>query len=227
MLLITILSTIILICILLFPSIKYLYHLISLGKKKLEEQQSQTKEIHSKKSDLSTSILGKSKFNLCQPLPIAATTVAKELIIEEDGHNFATDENQTPMDIDIPLEKEPEEEDYFDEDEEAIELEEMFGKDVCFAAGIDINDLDKVKHVIETPSPDAKEKQEAGKVLYENKETDMFEQLASGKTKVSSIISNLIDIHIALHLKEKGEFVDQSNEFDELKNFDVNMFLKN
>ena len=223
MLLITILAAVLLIGILLFPSIKHLYDLINLGKKKLEEQQ----EIHSEKTNLSLSILGKSKFSLCQPLPTATTPMAKEPIIETDERNFADEENQTPMDIDIPLEKEPEVEDDFDEDEEAIELEEMFGKDVCFAAGVDINDLGKVKYVIETPSPDEEEKQEAGKILYENKETDMFEQLASGKSKASSIISNLIDLHIALQQKEKGEFEDNNNESDELKNFDINMFLGN
>lgn len=224
MLLTTILAAVLLICILLFPSVKHLYDLINLGKKKLEEQQ----EGHSEKKDLSTSILGKSKFSLCQPLPTATTPTAKEPIIEKDEHNFADEKNQTPMDIDIPLEKEPKLDDDIDEDEEAIELEEMLGKGVCFATGVDITDLGKIKHVIESPFPRLEEQQNAGRILYENKETDMFEQLASGKTKVSSIITNLIDLHIALHLKEKGEFDNQNNaESDELKNFDVNLFLGN
>lgn len=226
MLLITILAAIILICILLFPMVKHLFHLINLGKKKLEEQQ--TESNRTEKSDLSPSILGKSKFSLCQPLPTATTPVAKEPIIEEDEHNFVAEENQTPMNIDIPLEKEPENGEDIDEDEEAIELEEMFGKDVCFAAGVDINDLGKVKHVIETTSPKIEDQQEAGKILYENKETGMFEQLTSGKTKTALIVSNLIDLHIALHQKEKGDFENQNkDESDELKNFDVSLFLGN
>lgn len=226
MLLITILATIILIGILLYPSIKYLCNLINLGKEKLSEQQSN--EIHSDKLDSSTSILGKSKFSLCQPLPTATTPIVKEPIIEEDEHNFVADENPTPMDIDVLLEKEPEVGDDIDEDEEAIELEGMFGKGVCFAAGVDITDLGKIKHVIETPSPKQEEQQEAGKILYENKETDMFEQLASGKTKAAAIVSDLMDLHIAIYQKEKGEFETQNNaESDELKNFDVNLFLGN
>ncbi|MDR1504355.1 MAG: hypothetical protein LBT43_18055 [Prevotella sp.] len=176
--------------------------------------------------DFEESVIGKSNFTLSQPVPTTATPMAKEPIIGDNAHTFAAESDPAPMDIDYSLEREPDEDDDIDEEQEAIELEEMFGKNVCYASGVVIDELHKIKHVVESSEASPAERQEAGRILYEQKETEIVEQLSSGKT--ANIISELIDLHISLHKKETSdETVRPRNvsKSEELENFDVNKFL--
>lgn len=223
MLVITVVSAILLVCILIYPSVKRLYTLIRLGQEKQKEDREANVQKEDFKSDLPPSIIGQSKFKLSQPLPTATTPIAKEPEIEESVSNFTPEENQEPMDIDVPLEKEIIEDNSIDEEQEAIELEELFGKNVAFASGVDINELEKLKHIIETPSAEIQEKEQAGKILYENKETDMVEQMVSDNSNTASIISNLIDLHMTSYLKENISKTQKIS--DEANDFDVNRFL--
>ncbi len=220
-LIITILATILLLWILLHPTIMRLYHIFHLGKKQMEKDKAKTpdKPITSEKE---ASIVGKSTFTLSQPVPTTTTPIVDEPITGKDASTFATESDPAPMDIDYSLDREPDDEDNLNEDEEAIELKEMFGKDVCYASGVEIDELHKLKHVIESPEVTQSERQEAGRILYENKETEIVEQLSSGKT--ANIISGLIDLHITLHQKEQGK-PKEIKESEELESFDVNKFL--
>ncbi|MFV0537937.1 MAG: hypothetical protein ACK5M3_11260 [Dysgonomonas sp.] len=220
-LIITISATLLLLWILLYPTIMRLYHIFHLGKKQMEKEKVKTPD-KPITSETEASIVGKSNFSLSQPVPTTTTHMAEEPIIGDDVHTFATESDPVPMDIDYSLEKEPDNTEHLDEDEEAIELEEMFGKDVCYASGVVIDELHKLKHVIESPEVSQTERQEAGKILYENKETEIVEQLSSGKT--AGIISELIDLHITLHQKEQGK-PKEIKESGELESFDVNKFL--
>jgi len=218
---ITISAIILLLWILLYPTIMRLYRIFHLGKEQMKKEQKESpdKPIIWEKE---VSIVGKSTFNLSQPVPTTTTPISKESIIENDAHIFATESDPAPMDIDYSLEREANDEDNLNEDEEAIELKEMFGKDVCYASGVEIDELHKLKHVLESAKVTQSERQEAGRILYENKETEIVEQLSSGKT--ANIISGLIDLHITLHQKEQGK-PKEIKESEELESFDVNKFL--
>lgn len=222
---ITILSTILLLWILLHPTMKKAYHIFRLGQKQLEKDQKGEPD-KPVSAETEASVIGKSTFTLCQPLPTPTTPLAKEPEIAEDGHNFAEENDPAPLAIDYHLDKEPENnEGEIDEDDEAVELEEMYGKDVYYASGVGIDELHKLKHVVESEDVTQSEKQEAGRILYENKETEIVEQLSSGKT--ASIISELIDLHIAIQEKERDGTGKRDNvpESEELANFDVTKFL--
>lgn len=223
-LIVTILSSVLLICILVYSPVKKLYDLIRLGQEKQQEDQNTNDKEDDPKSALISSVIGKSKFKLSQPLPTATTPIVKEPDIGESISNFAPKENEELMDIDVPLEKEVIE-DTIDEEQEAIELEELFGKDVSFASGIDINELGKLKHVIETPSAEIKEQRQVGRVLYENRETDMVEQMVSGSSNTASIISNLIDLHMTSYQEEQEHINEKEKLSDDIIDFDVNHFL--
>lgn len=217
---------ILLLWILLYPAIKKACHIFRLGQKQLKkDQKSEPGKPVSTKTE--ASVIGKSTFTLCQPLPTTATPLSKVTEITEDEHNFAGEKDPAPMDIDYPLDKEPENnEGGIDEDDEAVELEELYGKDVYYASGVGIDELHKLKHVVESEDVTRLEKQEAGRILYENKETEIVEQLSSGKT--ASIISELIDLHIAI-LEKKSESTGKRDNVpgsEELENFDVTKFLK-
>lgn len=212
-------ATVFLFWILLYPLIMKFYRIYHLGKMQIEKEKS--KEPNSMiTSELESSLVGKSSFSLCQPVPTATTPLGKEGISETDGDNFVSESDPTPMDIDYSLDRDTDDE--IDEEQESMELKEMFGKDVCYASGIAIDELHKIKQVIELPNASPNEQQEAGRLLYENKETEIVEQLSSGKT--ASIISGLIDLHILSHQQEANELKDLP-ESEELKSFDVNKFL--
>lgn len=219
--LITISATLLLLWILLYPTIMRLYHIFHLGKRQMEKQKGELTD-KPVTPEAEASIVGKSTFTLSQPVPTTATPMAKEPVIENDASTFATESDPIPMDIDYSLDREPDDEDNLNEDEEAIELKEMFGKDVCYASGVEIDELHKIKHVIESTEVTQSEREEAGRILYENKETEIVEQLSSEKT--ANIISGLIDLHITLHQQEQGK-PKEVKESEELENFDVNKFL--
>lgn len=217
---ITILAASLLFLILTYPTFQRLYKIFNIGKEQLKREDNAGPNLP-EISETEISILGKSTFRLSQPLPTTTSYMVKEPIIEEDALTFATESDQVPMDIDYPLNREGVD-DEIDEDQESIELEEMFGKDVCFASGVLIEDLQKLKHVVESVEAFRCEQEEVGKMLYENKETDIVEQLLSGKA--ASFISNLIDIHVTLQKEEQG-ILKVINGSEELESFDVNKFL--
>jgi hypothetical protein len=223
---ITILSAILLLWILLYPALMRIYRIFRLGQEQLEKDKKNGPD-EPVNAETEASIVGKSSFTLCQPLPTTATPLPEVTEITEDGHNFAGEKDPAPLDIDYPLDKEPENDGgEIDEDDEAVELEEMYGKDVYYASGVGINELHKLKHAVESKDVTRSEKQEAGRILYENRETEIVEQLSSGKT--AGIISGLIDLHIALQDKESEGTGDRDSVpgSEELENFDVTKFLK-
>lgn len=217
---ITILAASLLFLILVYPTFQRLYKIFNIGKEQLKREDTAGPNLP-EISKTEISILGKSTFRLSQPLPTTTITMVKEPIIEEDEPTFATESDPVPMDIDYPLDREGIDNE-IDEDQESIELEEMFGKDICYASGVLIEDLQKLKHVTESAGASRSEQEEVGKMLYENKETDIVEQLLSGKT--ASFISNLIDIHVTLQKEEQG-ILKVINGAEELESFDVNKFL--
>ncbi len=148
-LIITISATLLLLWILLYPTIMRLYHIFHLGKRQMEKQDGEATD-KSVTPEAEASIVGKSTFTLSQPVPTTDTPIAKEPIIENNAFTFVTESDPVPMDIDYSLDREPDDEDNLNEDEEAIELKEMFGKDVCYASGVEIDELHKIKHVIES-----------------------------------------------------------------------------
>lgn len=77
-LIITILSSVLLICILVYSPVKKLYDLIRLGQEKQKEDQNTSDKEDDLRSALKPSVIGKSKFKLSQPLPTATTPIVKE-----------------------------------------------------------------------------------------------------------------------------------------------------
>lgn len=223
--LIVIIASLLLFAILIYPYIRRICLLIRLGKESLKDKKLEKTSSTDKNTSKLMSVIGKSKFTLRQPLPSATTPIVKDSTFEDAVSNFVPEENQEPMDIDVPLEKEIIEENNVDEEQEAIELEELFGKDIHYASGVDINDLGKLKYVIENSPAEIEVKKQAGKILYENKETDMVYQMTSNNQYTASIISNLIDLHMESYLKENGN-TNQAKAPDDIEDFDITQFLK-
>lgn len=175
-------------------------------------------------------ILGESHFKLRHKVTTDDTTQKTDLQHEKDNTFVSSEvfvEDNQPLDIDFPLEKEEEmdEEDLAEEEEE---LESLFGKDAELATGVDFEDLFTTKQVIEDKNSSLEQEQQAGKVLYENQHATLFEELVSKQKSTGVRISSLVDIHLAKLNEDNNSNHDATTQTsDEYKDFNINDFINN
>lgn len=127
--------------------------------------------------------------------------------------NNSTDaeEEDSTTEINVEIENVPPElevEDEWDDlDEEETEEEDTEGvAGVSFALGVGFNDLAGMLHTVNNDKEATAEKrEEAGRVLVEVRETDMFEQIVSGEPKKEAVVSTLMDEYFAAFHRKKQE----------------------
>jgi hypothetical protein len=186
-------------------------------KKNIVGQGSSIQETGRLKSD----IVGKSRFDLsaAKPLtaksePLAASSpktenptenpdtfvppnevkplaeVPQEELDEAFSDTPPPDEDNEPMEIDYSLEYEADE----NEDEPEDEEEEVEGTaQAALASGVQFDDLgNMVRTVNRKDEATPEQKQKAGNTLLEMRQTDMFEQVVSGKSDAKKIVSDLM-----------------------------------
>ncbi len=186
-------------------------------KKNIVGQGSSIQETGRLKSD----IVGKSRFDLsaAKPLtaksePLAANSpktenptenpdtfvppnevkpsaeVPQEELEEAFSDTPPPDEDNEPMEIDYSLEYEADE----NEDEPEDEEEEVEGTaQAALASGVQFDDLgNMVRTVNRKDEATLEQKQKAGNTLLEMRQTDMFEQVVSGKPDAKKIVSDLM-----------------------------------
>lgn len=163
-------------------------------------------------------IVGKSKFSLSHSLPEATTTLKTKKEIEnpdifvpsnekqssaevppdeldEAFSNTPPEEENEPMDIDVPLEYEDSE---TEEDPEPEEEEVEGAAQAVLASGVRFEELgNAVRAVTHKEEATQKQKEEAGRTLLEMRQTDMFEQLVSGKPDRAAIVTEFMDAHLS------------------------------
>lgn len=169
---------------------------------------------------LETDIVGKSKFDIraskppaAKPVPPDATSQKSENPQEKpdifvtlndvgspaevaqeelDGvfSDTPPDENNEPMDIDYPLEYGSPE----DDEEMEDETEEVEGAaQEALASGVEFEDLgNAVRAVNRRREVTPEQRKKAGDTLLEIRQTDMFEQLVSGKPDAKKIVTDLM-----------------------------------
>lgn len=171
------------------------------------------------KSDNSSSIIGESKTIIGHSRTKAATDSEKANPIEKES-TFAPEpqDDNPPMDhIDAPLEKVeslPEEEFNGDAEQEELDTE----PDAVCASGVSYEDLMKTGEVIRKDESTEQEKYLAGKVLYENRSTEIVE------TMVATDEQRLVKINsmIHLHMKKYNLTEETDSDPDEFNGFDFN-----
>ncbi|SHG43011.1 hypothetical protein [Dysgonomonas macrotermitis] len=167
------------------------------------------------------SVIGESKTKLGHDRTNATTNPKNDGVIEKES-TFAPEtkeETNQIADVDVPLAKVetlPEEE--FDPDEEAVELEAERGAVLASGAGYD--ELMATGNVIANKHPSDEEKDEAGRVLYENEATEMVEQIVSQDEKTFAKVNDLISFHMKKH-NLTGEDSNMPDP-EEFENFDIN-----
>ena len=183
---------------------------------------------------LKSDIVGKSRFDLsaAKPLtaksePLAASSpktenptgnpntfvppnevkssaeVPQEELEEAFSDTPPPDEDNEPMEIDYSLEYEAQE----NEDEPEDEEEEVEGTaQAALASGVQFDDLgNMVRTVNRKDEATSEQKQKAGNTLLEMRQTDMFEQVVSGKPDAKRIVTDLMAESLSAFYERKDK----------------------
>jgi hypothetical protein len=185
-------------------------------------------------------IIGKSGFDLRHSLP-QATTLIKSEKREENTPTFAPENSKEETqnasaaippseldkvfssggtddsgEIDLSFNDEPEgsaSDSYEDnvDSEESGEAGEPAGAGM--ATGVNFDDLSGMVKTVENPDAASSEQREdAGRVLAEVRQTDMFEQVVSGEPKKKATAGKLMDDYFAAYHRRKREAGETNDE---------------
>ena len=181
---------------------------------------------------LKTDIVGKSKFEktattplISKSTPLATTSQENEKGIEnpdtfvppnevkpsaevppeeldETFSDTPPDEDNEPMDIDYPLEYESDGTD--DEEEETEEVEGT--AQAALASGVEFDDLGNAVRTVNRIEEATPEQQKAaGDTLLDMRQTDMFEQVVSGKPDAKETVMLLMNASLTAFYKRKDK----------------------
>jgi hypothetical protein len=187
-----------------------------------KKEKSKADEVKKAKPDIieKTSVIGESRTKIGHSRTKTSSDAENEKVIEKEN-TFVPETDEDPGlmdDVDVPLERTeslPEEE--FDPEEEAVELE--LEKGAILASGASYDELVNTGRVIAKEKPSDEEKDEAGRILYENKSTEIVEQVISNDEQTLTKVNSLIRFHMKKHNLNEEEEISGSEEFE---NFDIN-----
>jgi len=123
--------------------------------------------------------------------------------LDEAFSDTPPDEDNEPMDIDYSLEYEADE----NEDEPEDEDEEVEGTaQTALASGVQFDDLgNMVRTVNRKDEATPEQKKKAGDTLLEIRQTDMFEQVVSGKPDAKRIVTDLMTESLSAFYERKDK----------------------
>ena len=126
--------------------------------------------------------------------------------LDETFSDTPPDEDNEPMDIDYPLEYETTDENE-NEPEDEEETEEVEGTaQAVLASGVQFDDLgNAVRTVNRTNEATPEQKKKAGDTLLEIRQTDMFEQVVSGKPDAKRIVTDLMAESLSAFYERKDK----------------------
>jgi len=176
------------------------------------------------KEDERPSIIGKSKALTGHSRTKAATDSQTDAM-EKKEHTFVPEiqeegkEAAGRIEVDVALERiENPQEESIDPEEEILELESRDG--AFLASGLSYDELVSAGQVAVKEQSSDKEKDEAGCVFYQHRDTLLLEQVKASAPELGKSIAALIDFHLAERAKENAS-VSGSVYPDDFKNFDI------
>lgn len=219
----------------IYPCLKKLFkHKISIsiqiGTKKKEVKE---KVVKPQKQEKYPSVLGKSKFVLSQPLPNAATDLKTENRKEKEDTFAPGTENPENKDINYETGEGVE----IPEEDGDVPNVDLNGEDEVLgtrnipeeeASGIDFNKLGRAAKTISNPEDSSPEDEElAGKVLSENKYTELVQSMQDARPEYARRITELIDRYDRKLSEGQNQEIKTSRrqqklyESEDFKNFNV------
>lgn len=198
-----------------------------------EEKDIKEKVVQPQKQEELPSVLGKSKFVLCQPLPNAATDLETENR-KKKGDTFVpetkkSEDENVNLETGEGVEVEEENEDVSDVDlndeDERLATENISDE---AASGIDYNNLGQTAKTVSNPTGSSEVDEElAGKVLSENKCTELVKSMQDARPDYAKRITDLIDRHEQKLAEVQNQKLNTSRrkqklyESDDFKNFNI------
>jgi flagellar basal body-associated protein FliL len=176
---------------------------IQIGTKEKEQKEAEEQKepaVELKEPEKFPSVLGKSTFVLCQPLPHAATVSETEnrtkkedtFVPETEKSEDETVNYETGEGVEIPEEEKDVQAPNVDLNDEGKEFE---GSDIqAEASGVDFRELGQTAKTVSNPKSSSPSDEElAGKVLSENRYTDLVKSMQNSRPEYSKRITQLID----------------------------------
>ena len=200
-----------------------------------EEKEVKEKVVQPQKQEELPSVLGKSKFVLSQPLPNATARLETENSTKKED-TFApetkksADENinlETGEGVEVPEEDEgvPDVDLNDEEEVEGLGAGNIPDEE---ASGIDFNKLGQTAKTVSNPTGSSEVDEElAGKVLSENKYTDLVKSMQDARPDYAKRITDLIDRHEQKLAEVQNQKAGTSRrkqklyESDDFKNFNI------
>lgn len=187
---------------------------------KMEEKKTDEVKKVKPNANEKTSVIGESLTKIGHSRTKASSDAVNEKVIEKEN-TFVPEADEDPGlmdDVDVPLERtESLSQEEFNPEEEAIELE--LEKGAILASGATYDELVNTGRVIAKEKSSDEEKDEAGRILFENKSTEIVEQVISNDEQTLTKVNTLIRFHMKKHNLNQEEEISGSEEFE---NFDIN-----
>ncbi len=190
--------------ILAFAALLLLFRLLTRPKNKKKGFVADEKENVSRKQHY-TSIIGASRF-------VMDSAQRKPTEIKDSLPDLAE-----KLDIEIPLDYEPNNIDLLEEQKEL----ERLGLQTGYSSNITFDEMMAV--VNEVGNEQTISYPETGKLFYENENTDWVKQLASSNETSGKRIASLIDLHLG-RLAQPEKLIQPKN--DELRRFDIGEYVR-
>lgn len=147
---------------------------------------------------------------------------------EEKEHTFDPSKDESePEPKDLVIDADPTEAVIDDEEDE---IAGYTGEEVYTAGGMDYDVMMNTVGTINSKTASEEEEQQAGKVLHENRNTELVDKMVSAKGELSVRITSLIGLRLQQHAEENVGYVESGlashlNESEEYKNFNANDYF--
>jgi len=149
---------------------------------------------------------------------------------EEKGHTFDPSKDESePEPKDLVIDADPTET-VIDDEEEEDEIAAYTGEEVYTAGGMDYDVMMNTVGTINSKAASEEEEQQAGKVLHDNRNTELVDKMVSAKGELSVRITSLIGLRLQQHAEENAGYVESGlashlNESEEYKNFNASDYF--
>ncbi len=146
---------------------------------------------------------------------------------EEKGHIFDSSKDESePEPKDLVIDADPTETVVDEQEDIAV----YTGEEVYTAGGMDYDVMMNTVGVINSKTASKEEEQKAGKVLYDNRNTELVDKMVSAKGELSVRITSLIGLRLQQYAEENAEYVESGltshlNESEEYKNFNADDYF--
>lgn len=147
---------------------------------------------------------------------------------DEKEHTFDSSKDESePEPKDLVIDADPTETVVDDEEDE---IAGYTGEEVYTAGGMDYDVMMNTVGTINSKTVSEEEEQQAGKVLLENRNTELVDKMVSAKGELSVRITSLIGLRLQQHAEENAGYVESGlashlNESEEYKNFNANDYF--